>query len=90
MSRGKTDKPKSDKSGDVDWDDYLKSYYDKPQSARTWSGYEVKEIYTPQDRAGKDYPRDVGDAGEFPFTRGIHRNMFRGRYWTRREVVGIG
>lgn len=32
----------------------------------------------------------MGDAGEFPFTRGIHRNMFRGRYWTRREVVGIG
>lgn len=90
MSRDKSGKPAPDKSGGVDWDDYLKSYYDKPQSVATWSGYEVKEIYTPADRADEDYERDVGDAGVFPFTRGIHKNMFRGRYWTRREVVGIG
>jgi methylmalonyl-CoA mutase N-terminal domain/subunit len=75
---------------EVNWDDYLKSYYDKPQSARTWSGFDIKEIYTPEDREGKDYTEQIGDAGEYPFTRGIHRNMFRGRYWTRREVVGIG
>jgi len=74
----------------TDWEDYLKAYYDKPQSTRTWSGYEVKEIYTPKDRANQVYEKEIGDAGEFPFTRGIHRDMFRGRYWTRREVVGIG
>ncbi len=72
------------------WEDYLSSYYEKPQSTRTWSGYDVKEIYTPQDRKNENYAKNIGDAGEFPFTRGIHRNMFRGRYWTRREVVGIG
>ncbi len=72
------------------WEDYLSSYYEKPQSTRTWSGYDVKEIYTPQDRKNEDYAKNIGDAGEFPFTRGIHPNMFRGRYWTRREVVGIG
>jgi methylmalonyl-CoA mutase N-terminal domain/subunit len=72
------------------WDAYLQSYYEKPASTRTWSGYEVKEIYTPKDRASEKYQEKVGDAGEYPFTRGIHRNMFRGRYWTRREVVGIG
>ncbi len=74
----------------ADWEDYLKAYYDRPQSTRTWSGYEVKEIYTPKDRANQVYDKEIGDAGEFPFTRGIHRDMFRGRYWTRREVVGIG
>lgn len=74
----------------ADWEDYLKAYYDKPQSTRTWSGYQVKEIYTPKDRANQVYEKEIGDAGEFPFTRGIHRDMFRGRYWTRREVVGIG
>ena len=74
----------------ADWEDYLKAYYDKPQSTRTWSGYEVKEIYTPKDRAKQVYEKEIGDAGEFPFTRGIHRDMFRGRFWTRREVVGIG
>lgn len=77
-------------SGEAIWEDYLSSYYEKPQSTRTWSGYDVKEIYTPQDRQNEDYAKNIGDAGEYPFTRGIHRNMFRGRYWTRREVVGIG
>ena len=72
------------------WDEYLKAYYSKPSSTKTWSGYEVKEFYTPQDLAGKDYEEHIGDPGSFPFTRGIHRNMFRGRYWTRREVIGMG
>jgi len=75
---------------ETNWDDYLKTYYDKPQSTRTWSGYDVKEIYTPKDRADENYEENIGDAGDFPYARGIHRNMFRGRYWTRREVVGIG
>ena len=74
----------------VDWDQFLKSYYDKPQSGKTWSGFDLKEIYTPEDRKNENYKQDIGDAGDFPFTRGIHRNMFRGRYWTRREIVGIG
>ena len=77
-------------AAEVDWDQYLKSYYDKPHSTRTWSGFEVKPIYTPHDAVGRDYDKDVGDAGKYPFIRGIHRDMFRGRYWTRREVVGIG
>lgn len=83
-------KPVIDGTCDGDWDSYLKSYYEKPQSARTWSGFDLKEIYTPEDGTGLNYKEEVGDAGDYPFTRGIHRNMFRGRYWTRREVVGIG
>jgi hypothetical protein len=50
----------------------------------------MKDIYTPKDRTNKDYDQSVADAGKYPFTRGgIHPNMFRGRYWTRREVIGI-
>ena len=90
MRQDKLDQGNRDRSVAGDWEDYLKAYYDKPQSTRTWSGYEVKEIYTPEDRAKQVYETEIGDAGEFPFTRGIHRDMFRGRYWTRREVVGIG
>ena len=90
MSQEKLDQGNTDRSLVGDWEDYLKAYYDKPQSTRTWSGYQVKEIYTPEDRANQVYEKEIGDAGEFPFTRGIHRDMFRGRYWTRREVVGIG
>ena len=90
MSQGAKKSENLECSGEAVWEDYLSSYYEKPQSTRTWSGYDVKEIYTPQDRRDEDYAKNIGNAGEFPFTRGIHRNMFRGRYWTRREVVGIG
>ncbi|MGA2463226.1 MAG: methylmalonyl-CoA mutase family protein [Thermodesulfobacteriota bacterium] len=72
------------------WDNYLRVYYEKPRSVKTWSGYDVKEIYTPKDRMGKDYDKTIAGAGQYPYTRGIHANMFRGRYWTRREVIGIG
>jgi len=90
MSQGAKKAENLECSGEAVWEDYLSSYYEKPQSTRTWSGYDVKEIYTPKDRRDEDYAKNIGDAGEYPFTRGIHRNMFRGRYWTRREVVGIG
>lgn len=90
MSRQKPAQVDMDQRLAANWEDYLKAYFDKPQSTRTWSGFQVSEIYTPKDRANRVYEEDIGDAGEFPFTRGIHRDMFRGRFWTRREVVGIG
>lgn len=83
-------KPDVENTMEVNWDNYLKAYYEKPRSAKTWSGYEAKEIYGPKDRVGKDYEEWIADAGQYPYTRGIHPNMFRGRYWTRREVIGIG
>ena len=91
MSSARDSKKKVQDTGDkVDWENYLRGYYDKPQSTKTWSGFDVEEIYTPRDRVDEDYDKNIGDAGQFPYTRGIHANMFRGRYWTRREVVGIG
>lgn len=62
------------------------AYYEKQTSLKTWSGLEVKDVY-----GEKDVPsQPVGTPGEYPFTRGIHKDMFRGRYWTRREVSGFG
>jgi methylmalonyl-CoA mutase N-terminal domain/subunit len=81
---------KGNHSDHPNWDSYLKAYYEKPTSHKSWSGYDLKEIYTPQDQTDVDYARDIGDAGHYPFTRGIHADMFRGRLWTKREVVGIG
>lgn len=66
------------------------AYYDRSQKAETWSGIPLKEIYTPEDIEGIDYQKDIGDAGEYPFTRGIHRNMYRGKYPTRRIICGFG
>ena len=71
-------------------DDLRDTYFEKPKKTETWSGFPVREIYTPKDREGIAYEKDIADAGEYPYTRGIHPDMFRGRYWTKREVTGFG
>ncbi|MFQ5613599.1 MAG: methylmalonyl-CoA mutase [Anaerolineae bacterium] len=54
------------------------------------SGIEVKPIYGPEDVAGLDLEQDIGQPGEYPFTRGIHRFMYRYRPWTMRQYTGFG
>ena len=54
------------------------------------SGAEAPVIATPLDTKGFDYARDLGLPGEYPFTRGIRRNMYRGRLWTMRQFSGFG
>lgn len=66
------------------------AYFEKPKRTETWSGFPLNEVYTPADVRQVSYPRDTGDPGQFPYTRGIYRDMYRGRYWTRREVCGYG
>src|SRR5438067_12203911 len=44
----------------------------------------------PADLAGWDPDRDLGQPGEFPFTRGIQPTMYRGRLWTMRQYAGFG
>ena len=56
----------------------------------TLSGVPVERLYTPSDLADFDYARDLGDPGEYPFTRGIHRTMYRGKVWTMRQFSGFG
>jgi methylmalonyl-CoA mutase N-terminal domain/subunit len=57
----------------------------------TWeSGVEVKPVYGPDDLRGVDVGAEVGAPGEFPFTRGIHRAMYRARPWTMRQYLGFG
>lgn len=58
----------------------------------TVSGEPVQEVYTPEDleRIGFDADRDLGKPGEYPFTRGVHRTMYRGRLWTMRMFSGFG
>ena len=55
----------------------------------TLSGAPVKPLYGPED-AELDYARDLGHPGQFPFTRGIHPSMYRGRLWTMRQFAGFG
>ncbi len=51
---------------------------------------EKKPLYTPEDIAGLDYRRDLGCPGEYPFTRGVQADMYRGRTWTMRQFAGFG
>ena len=56
----------------------------------TISGIPIKPIYTPEDVAGMDLPRDLGFPGEYPYTRGVHTSMYRGRMFTMRQFAGFG
>ncbi len=56
----------------------------------TTSSLEVERLYTPLDLKGLDYTGDLGFPGEYPFTRGIHATMYRGRLWTMRQFAGHG
>ncbi len=56
----------------------------------TLSGIEVKHFYTPADLRRFNYFEKLGLPGEYPYTRGIHATMYRGRIWTMRMFSGFG
>ncbi|HYM13020.1 MAG TPA: methylmalonyl-CoA mutase family protein [Bryobacterales bacterium] len=60
-----------------------------PSPPTTVSGAPVQRIYTPADLADFDPARDLGEPGEFPYTRGIHPGMYRDRLWTMRQFSGF-
>ena len=56
----------------------------------TLSGVPINRLYTPADLSEFDYSQDLGDPGEYPYTRGIHPTMYRGKIWTMRQFSGFG
>jgi methylmalonyl-CoA mutase N-terminal domain/subunit len=56
----------------------------------TISGMEVPPLSTPLDLNGFDYDDKLGFPGSYPYTRGIHSTMYRGRLWTMRQFAGFG
>jgi methylmalonyl-CoA mutase N-terminal domain/subunit len=56
----------------------------------TTSSKEVGRLYTPTDLKDFDYLEKLGFPGDYPFTRGVHRTMYRGRLWTMRQFAGFG
>jgi methylmalonyl-CoA mutase N-terminal domain/subunit len=57
---------------------------------RTISDVPLKAVYGPADTAHLDVDRDLPLPGEYPYTRGIHPNMYRDRLWTMRQFAGFG
>jgi methylmalonyl-CoA mutase N-terminal domain/subunit len=56
----------------------------------TLSGGQLDPLYTPDALADFDHERDLGYPGSFPYTRGVHPTMYRGRLWTMRQFAGFG
>lgn len=56
----------------------------------TASSEAIDRLYTPLDVAEMEYDRDLAMPGEYPYTRGVHATMYRGRLWTMRMFAGFG
>jgi methylmalonyl-CoA mutase N-terminal domain/subunit len=61
----------------------------KPRCFRTISGVPVEGYYGPEHLENFEPMRDLGAPGEFPYTRGIHPDMYRGKLWTVRQFSGF-
>ncbi len=73
------------------WEEELKQTKCPPgKKFITVSGEPIKELYTPLDTEEIDFNRDIGFPGEYPYTRGVRNNMYRGRQWTMRQFSGMG
>lgn len=53
------------------------------------SSVPIEPLYGPENTPQLDYDRDLGNPGEYPYTRGIRTNMYRGRHWTMRQFAGF-
>ena len=62
---------------------------ERQESFETRSGIPTEAAYTPEDLEGVDYGERLGYPGEYPYTRGIQPNMYRGRVWTMRQYSGF-
>jgi methylmalonyl-CoA mutase N-terminal domain/subunit len=67
----------------------LERYPERADEFITTSGKPVERLYTPLEVEG-EYMEELGLPGEYPFTRGIHPTMYRGRLWTMRMFAGFG
>jgi methylmalonyl-CoA mutase N-terminal domain/subunit len=68
----------------------LARFPERRDTFMTTSSEPVERLYTPLDVADLDYLRDLGYPGEYPYTRGVHATMYRGRPWTMRMFAGFG
>ncbi len=72
------------------WQEAVKNARTRDAKFITASGDPVELLGTPDMLKDFDYDRDLGFPGQYPFTRGVHANMYRGRLWTMRQFAGFG
>lgn len=71
------------------WEEAYSKNAERDVEFSTMSGIPVKALYTPEDVEGS-YDEKLGYPGEYPYTRGVYPNMYRGRLWTVRQFAGFG
>ncbi len=72
------------------WEEKVKQSKTIDKKYITVSGEEVNMLYTPRDTEQLDFEKDINYPGEFPYTRGVHATMYRGKPWTMRMFSGMG
>jgi methylmalonyl-CoA mutase N-terminal domain/subunit len=78
------------RSGKKQWASKAGSMKTLPVKFTTVSGEPIEMLYTPDDVAQQNYLSEIGFPGEYPYTRGIHQTMYRGKLWTMRQFAGFG
>jgi methylmalonyl-CoA mutase N-terminal domain/subunit len=71
------------------WEEAYAKNPERDAEYSTMSGIPIKPLYTPDDVEGS-YDEKLGYPGEYPYTRGVYPNMYRGRLWTVRQFAGFG
>ncbi len=71
------------------WEEAYAEKDERDVEFSTMSGVPVKPLYTPEDVEG-EFEEKIGYPGEYPYTRGVYPNMYRGRLWTVRQFAGYG
>jgi methylmalonyl-CoA mutase N-terminal domain/subunit len=82
--------PPVDNKTDRAWKDKYEKGGLRDADFSTISGRPLRPLYTWEDTAGIDPEARIGFPGEFPFTRGVHPSMYRGKLWTMRQFAGMG
>ncbi|MFN2454065.1 MAG: methylmalonyl-CoA mutase [Pyrinomonadaceae bacterium] len=65
-----------------------KTNAERRERFETSSGIELPNDFNPSNTDRPDYEQDLGAPGEYPYTRGVRRNLYRGRFWTMRQYAG--
>ena len=74
----------------AEYDEKVKSLKTTGMKFTSVSGEKIEPLYGPDDIESINYLSDIGFPGEYPYTRGIHPNGYRGRIWTMRQFAGFG
>src|SRR5258708_10034064 len=62
---------------------------ERREKFQTSSGIELPNDFNPDNTTPVNYAEDLGAPGDFPYTRGVRRNVYRGKFWTMRQYAGF-